>query len=62
MAWFLHSCHTARLEMVRGGAVLQVLWLLHLFAHCSVHHRAPKVQKILYCYIEDYVRPSSKDS
>jgi len=31
-------------------------------SHCSVHHYAPKLQKILYSYVDDYVRSSSKDS
>jgi len=64
MAWFLHSCHTARLEVVRGDYIARVMAGAPVCtsSHCSVHHRVRKVQKILLTYVEDYVRPNSKDS
>jgi hypothetical protein len=64
MAWFLHSCHTARLEVVRGGYIVHVMAAapVCISSHCSVHHRVPKVQEVIYIYVEDYVRRSSKDS
>jgi hypothetical protein len=64
MAWFLHSCHAARFEVVRGGYIARVMAGAPVCnsGHCNVEHRVPKVQKILYSYVEDYVRPSCKDS
>jgi len=46
MAWFLHSCHTARFEVVRGGYIARVMAAAPVCtsSHCSVSHRVPKVQ------------------
>jgi hypothetical protein len=64
MAWFPHSCHTARFEVMRGGYIVRVMAAAPVCAssHCSVHHCFPKVQKILYSYVEDCVRPGCKNS
>jgi hypothetical protein len=64
MALFLRSCHTAWFEVMRGGYIVRVMAAAPVCAcsHYSVHHRVPKVQKILYSYVEDCVRPGCKDS
>jgi hypothetical protein len=65
MAWFLHSCHTARFEVMRGGYIIRVMVAaapVCACSHCSVHHRVPNVRKNLFIHVEECVSPGCKDS